>query len=556
MSALERAIEDQRRADEAAAAVDADAPMPLPAELLPVPPFPLDALPGAVRRWTQDVAERIGCPPEFVAVPQLGAASMLVARTGVRLRPKALDDWGVVSNLWAAVVGRPGTKKSPAMSEALAPLRRLEAVALEEYTQSMRDRETDSAVAAIRKSVKTANARKAAEGASDADLRAMLEDDAIDEVPTRRRYTVTDATYEALGKVMGENPGGVMLVRDELNGWLASLSGEENTTARTFVLSAWSGGPTSFDRITREAVSIEDARLSVCGGIQPGPLQDLFGRTRRTGQDDGLIERFLIAWPDSRPPAPTVDRDVDHEARQVVGAMFDRLDTLTPYALGAMRDADMMGGAYGPHYVRFTDEACQRFKAWHDANALEAYHAQEMEAALSKFPTHAAALALVLHAMDGGTGPVGLAALDGALTLCAYFKAHARRLYEGGQGRTVDAARRIAEKAAKGDLPESFRAREVYRRGWQGLSDRDTVREALELLDDHRWVIAETTDGNGRPSTAYRLTPATLAMLRRGKKCGTAPGEEPTKPTEPPFGGFGSDHPGVFEEIHCGSETP
>ena len=64
----------------AAGAVEIEAPRPLPPELLPVEPFPMAALPEAFAPWVRDAAERMHCPPDFVAVPLLVAAASLVAR--------------------------------------------------------------------------------------------------------------------------------------------------------------------------------------------------------------------------------------------------------------------------------------------------------------------------------------------------------------------------------------------------------------------------------------------------------------------------------------------
>jgi hypothetical protein len=100
--------------------------LPLPDELLPVAPFPLAALPQAFRPWVTYVSERMHCPPDFVAVPLLVAASSLVARR-VAIRPQRHTDWTERANLWALIVGRPGYMKSPAMAQALAPIERLEA---------------------------------------------------------------------------------------------------------------------------------------------------------------------------------------------------------------------------------------------------------------------------------------------------------------------------------------------------------------------------------------------------------------------------------------------
>ena len=44
----------------------------------------------------------------------------------VGIRPKRKDDWLVVPNLWGGVIGPPSKKKTPALSEMLKALHRLE----------------------------------------------------------------------------------------------------------------------------------------------------------------------------------------------------------------------------------------------------------------------------------------------------------------------------------------------------------------------------------------------------------------------------------------------
>ena len=75
----------------AAGAALSEVPQALPPELLPVEPFPMAALPDAFAPWVRDVAERMHCPPDFVAVPLLVAAASLVARH-VGIRPQRRTD--------------------------------------------------------------------------------------------------------------------------------------------------------------------------------------------------------------------------------------------------------------------------------------------------------------------------------------------------------------------------------------------------------------------------------------------------------------------------------
>ena len=85
---------------------DAPTVRPLPDALEPVEPLPFDALPQSLRPWVADVAERMQCPPDFVAVPLLVGAASLVARR-LAIRPQARTEWTERGNLWALIVGRP-----------------------------------------------------------------------------------------------------------------------------------------------------------------------------------------------------------------------------------------------------------------------------------------------------------------------------------------------------------------------------------------------------------------------------------------------------------------
>ncbi|WP_210756853.1 DUF3987 domain-containing protein [Caldichromatium japonicum] len=102
-------------------------------------------LPAALRRWVMDEAERMPCPPEFIAAAALVAlGSIIGARCAIK--PKARDSWLIVPNLWGGIVGDPSAKKSPAWGAALKPLDRLIAKALEEHRAALADYETAKVV--------------------------------------------------------------------------------------------------------------------------------------------------------------------------------------------------------------------------------------------------------------------------------------------------------------------------------------------------------------------------------------------------------------------------
>lgn len=524
-------------------------PQPLPSELPPVEAFPIDALPSALRSRVMDVSERMNCPADYLGVTVLGAAAMLVGRK-LLMFPGQQTDWKERCTLWVAVVGRPGTLKSPAMKEVLEPLQWMEAAATRDYEQARQDWGVEQRLAEIdekerEKAARAAlNPRRAKDGETEppaanpeqqrAEARRILRDAVSADEPTRVRYIVNDSTYQALGVVLSANPGGVLVYRDELRGLLEKLMHEDEVEARAFYLTGWSGGHHSFDRVTRQTPPIEDLRISIVGAIQPGPLGAIVQAMRRGGaNDDGLLQRFLIAWPDEPAPRPRTDRPANDAAARAAREVFDRLDKLTPEVAGATVPEDAWGDPTGTPFLRLAPEAQPAFDAWYNALMLRQHDEPDpaLQAALSKFRHHVPVLALTLHVIEGARGAVGLPALLAAIRFGTYFESHARRVYASGRRSAVLAAHALLDKVVSGALTTEFTAREVHQRDWSRLTDRAVLGEALDLLATHGWLreTAVASGGaGGRPTTLYSLTLRAAELLNSGKVLDPSP----PKPSE------------------------
>jgi hypothetical protein len=76
--------------------------------------------------------------------------------------------------------------------------------------------------------------------------------------------------------------------------------------------------------------------------------------------DDGMVQRFsLFVWPDQSPQWKDTDRYPDSEARAKAWETFQRLDELTPEAMGAATDE------FAPvPYLRFDENAQGLFGEW------------------------------------------------------------------------------------------------------------------------------------------------------------------------------------------------
>jgi putative DNA primase/helicase len=306
-------------------------PTPLPDALPPVMPFDADLLPVALRAWVMDIAHRMQCPADFPAVAALVAISSLIGARAV-VQPKAKDDWQVVPNLWGAVVGRPGVKKSPAMSEALRPLNRLQANEIERWQLEHEAWALDGKVMAMQDDANEKKAKGLA-AKDPAAARALLERGNTPSEPTARRFIVNDATVEKLGELMKQNEWGTLSYRDELYGLLTSLDKQGQEGARAFMLQSYDGNQGyTFDRIGRGTVHIPRVCLAMIGGIQPGRIQEYVrGAVAGGGADDGLLQRFgLAVWPDVVGEFVHVDQWPDTPAKQTAWAVFERLAELQP----------------------------------------------------------------------------------------------------------------------------------------------------------------------------------------------------------------------------------
>jgi putative DNA primase/helicase len=91
------------------------------------------------------------------------------------------------------------------------------------------------------------------------------------------------------------------VAKDELAGWIRGMDQYKaggKGSDRQFWLSAWSSDPITVDRKGEpEALMVSEPFVAVSGGIQPEVLKDL-----SKGPEDGMLDRFLCAYPE--PVAP------------------------------------------------------------------------------------------------------------------------------------------------------------------------------------------------------------------------------------------------------------
>lgn len=481
-------------------------PMPFPDELPAVKPFDYALLPDSLRPWIEDIAERVQCPPDFPAVGAMISLSAVVGRK-VGIRPKRRDDWLEVPNLWGAIVGRPGVMKSPALREAMRPLRKLEALAAEAFESDAQAWQRERELAKLKREAERSNIVKAFKK-GDAISPDALGDDFDDDEPQARRYVVNDCSVEALGEILRHNPNGTLAYRDELIGLLKSLDKEGQEGARGFYLSAWSGTDAyTYDRIGRGLnMRIDACCLSLLGSIQPAIIGGYLRQAVAGAGGDGLLSRFqLLVWPEIAGEWIDVDRFPDSEARSAAYETFERLDTFDPVQAGAIAE-----GSDIP-YLRFDDAAQDLFSEWRAGFEVRIRSGDDhaaFESHLSKYRKLVPALALLIHVADHPDGgPIGETALLKSLAWAEYLESHARRAYASVTQAEAESARALLTRIGKREVPDPFTPRDVYLKHWAYLGTPEATHEAVRLLCDLDYLREDRISTPGRTRIEYRINP-------------------------------------------------
>lgn len=397
-----------------------------------LPPFPVDAFPGPLRRYIESIAEALPCPPDYPGAMMLPVLATFVGkRRSIEIKP----GWKERPVLFCAAVGRSGDRKTPAFDKVTEPLKRMQARYFAEFAREM-------------------EAYKA----------MSPEQQAATPEPKLKQAFTTDTTIEAMREVLSSNPRGICFPSDELSGWARAIGQYKGGKGhdRQIWLSIWSSQTIVVNRVGKPPIVVPEPFVSVTGGIQPDALPDIVDDTR----EDGFAARVLFAFPDPVPHADWNEKTTD-------GSIFyesicDQLHDLEP------QDDPLT-----------VDPAAK--EVWIDW--VNGHRREEPPTNLcahwSKAEGHCLRIALVLHLTrqlcnETRSEQVDEPSMSGAVALVEYFKAHARRVYKTvaehtGRDRIPRAVQWVRKRGG------SVTAREVRMNGLLGI---DKTEKAVLLLRD------------------------------------------------------------------------
>jgi putative DNA primase/helicase len=467
------------------------------------PPVLPEHMFGPIWPLLNELAEGAGAPVDYVALGYFSAAASLIGGRR-RVRPYVEADWSEPCILWCGLVGDPSNNKSPALDRTTGALRELEREHAELHSSTVRGWHADVERAKVERSAWQAQVKEASGSGLST---PPLPDDAVEPpAPQRRRLLVQDSTPEKLAEILSGNPSGTLHLRDELAGWLTSFD-RYTPGGREFWLEAFGGRPFVIDRKSSpESIHIPFNGVSVVGGIQPEKLADaLFGRGK---PDDGLVSRFLWAWPD-RPPYARPRRGSDNG---VLATIYRRLD-----GLGWGIDGNGKNIAVT---LALEPKAADIFEKFERENRDVGDEAVGLfKSFCGKLPGLVLRLSLVSElARWGYEGGPELRAI-GAQTVAAvaefiedYARPSAQRVFGDAALSPVDRNGAVLARYILKRKLRRFNARKLRRdAGLPGLKDAEPFNEALALLADADWVRGDGQregDTPGRRTSDFIVNPA------------------------------------------------
>jgi hypothetical protein len=461
------------------------------------PEFPLSDFGPFWSEWIAGAAKAASAPFDYVAVSLLTSCSAVIANARW---PQAGAGWKEPPILWAALVGSPSSGKSPALDAAMDLVRYSEDQMAFGFDERLREFEAERTAANARRDEWERAVRTAIK---DGSLPPPMPADATcPEEIVRPRVRVADATTEKLGALAACHERGLLLVRDELSGWLGAFDKYGGGGAdRAFAIEMYGGRSYVIDRMKNHSpLMIPRLSISVVGGIQPDKLAELI-----SGPDDGLIARFLWCW-----PAQDGDFSLCREAPDYGGAKraFARLLDLKMFA-------DEQGNPQ-PLIIRLESDAedlLEDFARRMKRAAVDACNAYA--GALGKARGHVLRLGAVIEYLwwsgSGDTHEPEIisyeAVRSAVIVMEQYFLPMAERAFGDASLPAADRNAIDIIKSLRAHEADRFNARELRRKLGGPLREAQAVDAACAVLEEAGLIRPVIQGGGHRPRKDFHVNP-------------------------------------------------
>jgi putative DNA primase/helicase len=436
--ALRRAVDNARPVDlpayqpDASRATEADSeawPEPLPLTVkLESEPYPVDALPPAMRAAVEEVAAFVKAPLPLVAASALSALSIAIQAHVDAKRAERLQG---PSGVYLLTIADSGERKSTCdgfFTQALRDYEEEQAELAKPRLNAYRaaleawEAECDGIKEKIRQQAKSGVATEERKEA----LRALYEQKP--NPPRIPRLLYSDTTPEALAFNLATHwPSGGVVSSEAGIVFGGHGMGKESLMRNLSLLNLlWDGNSVTIDRRSKESFSVTGARMTVALQVQEPTLREFLERSGAQARGSGFLSRFLVAWPESTQGSRPFTEAPDCWPHL---AEFNR--RLASILARPVRMDE--AGALLPFLMTLTQEAKTAWRAYHDeveAQLSIGGTLHDVRDVASKSADNAARLAVLFQVFENGeSDAVAAECLAAACRLAAWHLNESRRFF-------------------------------------------------------------------------------------------------------------------------------
>lgn len=456
-------------------------PLPLVRVIEPAKPYPVDALGPILGQAAQAIQRATKAPLAMCGNSVLAAATLAVQpHADVEIDGRVFP----LSNFYLTV-GTTGERKTAVDDLALFPHKEIQDTRTDEYKREKKLFEKEMEIykkakdKALQKNKERNAMREAVEQLGDPPKPPrspllLLDDPTIEGL--LKHYH--DLGCSSLGIFSGEGArflGGYGMNAENLLKTAGGLS------------DLWGGKPLNRIRAGDGTVVVRGRRLSIHLMAQPNVAALLLDNLAL--EEQGLLPRFLIVWPESTCGTRTYEAFNAHNTpefqqyRQRIKAILD-----APLPFREDSDSELQ-----PRRIRLSADAKEAYVQFHDGVEEQIREGEELhpiKGIACKAAEHAARLAAVMELTnDLDTESVRFDSMAQGIILVQHFLSEALRLKTSAISDTkILKAQTLLDWLHK-NSKKIITLAEAYQRGPNQIRDKKTATDALGILEEHGWII-------------------------------------------------------------------
>ena len=352
--------------------------------------FPIEVFPSLFKDLINDCQKALNFPPDYTGLAVLSAISTII---GTSAKVQVKKGWYEFAGLYASIIGNAGSNKTHPVTLAFKKLAEIDRKNIEKHKILYNEYEEYTELNPTDKKA-TAKVEK----------------------PTLIKSILHDFTPESLYQRLSENTRGCTVCSDELATFFEGMNQYSKGDQTSKYLSFWNNIPTTIDRAGKSlSMYIKQPYLGIIGGLQIRILTKIFTSNKT---NNGLLQRFLHAFPDNTEKYPINDNEINENILLKYDEFIVNYLEQNPIVFNAET------GNQDTKLYYWSDEAKSYFYEWQRLNTLEVNKNPDTlkGETISKFDNHFVRLALILQIMENSSScQIGLTAVKGANELCKYF---------------------------------------------------------------------------------------------------------------------------------------